>query len=85
MLGVLSVATTTPNKLSGGLIETMPHAFIVDKKKWEEAQKRYEEFRASEEGQKLRQQMLACASSFEELMTTGKTTVKVVVNEEIKQ
>lgn len=63
----------------------MPHAFIVDKKKWEEAQKRYEEFRASEEGQKLRQQMLACAASFEELMTTGKTTVKVVVNEEIKQ
>lgn len=63
----------------------MPHIFIVDEKKWKEAQKRYEEFKASEEGQKLRQQMLACAASFEELIKTGKTTVKVVINEENKE
>ena len=63
----------------------MPRVFIVDEKKWDEAQKKAEEFWASEEGQKLRQQMLACAASFEELIKTGKTTVKVVINEENKE
>ena len=58
------------------------HVFIVDKKKWEEAQKRSEEFWSSEEGQKLRQQIHDNAASFEELRKTGKTTVRVVSNED---
>lgn len=60
----------------------MPHAFIVDEEKWKEAQKRYEEFWSSEEGQKLKQQIRDLAPQFEELRTTGKTTVRVVINKE---
>ena len=61
---------------------TMPHTYIVDSKKWEEAQKRAEEFWASEEGQRIKQQIRDNAATFRELMTTGKTTVRVITNEE---
>ena len=60
----------------------MPHAFIVDKDKWEEAQKRSKEFWSSEEGQKLKQEMRDLAPQFEELRKTGRTTVKIVTNKE---
>ena len=58
------------------------HVFVVDKDKWEEAQKRSEEFWSSEEGQRLKQQMRDLAPQFEELRKTGKTTVRVVSNED---
>ena len=60
----------------------MPHVFTVDAKKWEEAQQRAREFWESEEGQKLKQNIRACAASFDELIKTGKTTVKIVTNKE---
>lgn len=62
----------------------MSHVFIVDEEKWKEAQKRSEEFWSSEEGQKLKQQMRDLAPQFEELRKTGRTTVRVVSNEEVE-
>ena len=62
----------------------MPHVFTVDAKKWEEAQQRAREFWESEDGQKLKQEMRDCAASFDELIKTGKTTVKIVTNNEDK-
>ena len=59
----------------------MPHVFTVDEEKWKEAQKRSEEFWSSEEGRKLKQHMHACAASFDELIRTGKTTVRVIQKE----
>ena len=65
---------------------TMPHTFvIVDRKKWEEVQKQAEEFWASEEGQKRRQEIRVCAARFREIITAGKTTVKLVRNEESEE
>lgn len=60
----------------------MPHVYMVDEKKWEEAQQKAREFWESEEGQKLKQEMRDLAPQFEELRKTGKTTVRIVTNNE---
>lgn len=62
----------------------MPHVFIVDEEKWKEAQKKAEEWWASEEGQKRRQEIHDNAASFEELMKTGQTRVRVITREDAK-
>lgn len=62
----------------------MSHVFMVDGKKWKELQKRSEEFWSSEEGQKRKQEMRACAASFDDLIRTGKTTVRLISNGEVE-